>query len=88
MIKYRTSKFYSGKLISEVEVERETESSVWINGRRSAKKSDWHSYFDDYFEAKGFLVEMATIKLGYARDNLDKAERDLARIESLSESDL
>jgi len=37
---------YDDSQVYTVEVERETESSVWIKGRRNAKVSEYSQYFD------------------------------------------
>lgn len=43
--------------ITEVEVERATSSSIWINGRMSRKRSDWKNYFDSKQEAIDYQIE-------------------------------
>ena len=42
--------------IKTVEIERETNSSVWINGSRRSKRSGWVSYYDSFGEAKKALI--------------------------------
>jgi hypothetical protein len=74
MKKYRVK--YSE--ISEVEVERETESSVWINGSKSLKRSSYESYFDTYEDAFNHIavilkagIEKAESRLKYAKEKYD-----------------
>lgn len=62
--------------IKEVEIERETASSVWQSGVSGAqrKRSSYMNFFDTYDEAKAFLV-------GNARATLDSARRAMADAE-------
>jgi hypothetical protein len=46
--------------IREVEVSRETEHYVTINGVRKAKSSTWDCYFPTWDDAHAFLVERQT----------------------------
>lgn len=72
MRKYRTSKY--GCEIETVEVERETDKSVWINGQRNAKRTDWFNYWNTFIEAKNHLMIVAEKKINAARFNLECAE--------------
>jgi hypothetical protein len=80
-IKYRTSK-YSVE-IKEVEVERETDHSVWVKGNRSAKHSDWHQYHETYNEAFNFLDCRYTQKLSAAESRLDTAKNEYSAVQEL-----
>ena len=84
MIKYRTGGF-GNKLIEKVEVERETEVSVWINGRRNAKDSSWYKYFNSWNEAHSFLIEKAESDVEAATNRLRRASANLQKIKSLTE---
>lgn len=64
--------------IEEVEVERETSSSVYVGGRRCAKASDWRNYFDTYAEAKACVLGRLEADAAQAKDRLDYAERKLS----------
>ena len=66
MKKYRTR----WQEIELVEIEKETESCVWIKGRKSLKRSTFESYHDTEYDAKGFII-------GEAEDNLTAAERSV-----------
>jgi hypothetical protein len=50
MKKYKTSTY--GALIENVEIERETFSSVWLMGQRYGKITECHAYFDTFSELK------------------------------------
>ena len=74
--------------IYEVEIERETESSVWINGSRSAKVTSWERYFDSFAEAKAYLTEDKQRKIETELIHVKNAERELAKVSALTEADI
>ncbi len=69
--------------IKEVEVERETDKTVWINGRRNAKISEWHNYFDTRGEAKGHLIKLQTTICRNLKDRLKSAKEVLLEVVKL-----
>ena len=69
--------------VVEVEVERETESSVWIDGRKKAKRSTYLNYFDTYDEAKDRLLIRAKAEHSTALLLQDKAKRQLEFVNGL-----
>ena len=81
--KYQTNSIGMCDPIRAVEVERETEASVWVNGRRCAKRADYHNYFDTWEEAKAFLVEEAERALTGAHRRLDAARSELERMKAI-----
>jgi hypothetical protein len=56
-IMYETHNY--GTPITPVEVERETENSIWIKGTKRAKKSNYSSFFDTIQQAKQYLLNKA-----------------------------
>ena len=75
MKKYKATFSLYGKMIEPVEVDKETSKSVWIEGRRLAKRSSYENYLDSFEEAKECLMEYADElsvdarrRLQYARD--------------------
>jgi len=66
MKKYRTR----WQEIELVEIEKETESFVWIKGRINLKRKYRESYHDTEYDAKAFII-------GEAEDNLAAAERSV-----------
>jgi len=70
-------------VIERIEVERETDASVWIRGRRSAKRSEhWWSYYPTKEDARKALLarqerrtEACEEALRMARSRLDKIEK-------------
>ena len=85
MIKYKTSGISFGKLIEEVDIEKETDKSVWINGRRLSRRSSWDSYHDTWDDAKKFLLDIAEQKLTLARHVLNKAQSEYGNVKGLKD---
>lgn len=72
MTKYRTSNWDAR--IEQVEVEKETASCVWIKGRKRAKATDYHFYFDTFDQAKQKMIEIAQAKVDGLQRQLDNAK--------------
>lgn len=82
MLKYKTGGC-GNKLIESVEIDRETESSVFIGKNRNAKRSSWHNYFDTWDDAKSFLLKNAEDEAAGARIRLEYANSKLGNIKGL-----
>ena len=87
MKKYRTTHYNDAK-IDEVEILRETDSSVFTattRGRkkeqREAKVSGYHQYHDTWEAAHKYLLEMAQNELKRCEQRLDYAKKILKTIE-------
>jgi hypothetical protein len=63
-----------------VEVERATEQSVIIGGRRRARRSQWANYFQTEDEARQFFIAQQEKKVERAREELRRAESHLAKL--------
>jgi hypothetical protein len=72
-------------MIEVVDIERETESSVWINGSRCGKLTEYHSYFDTFIEAKSHLLAGAERKVKNARFSLQQANDYYGNVKGLKE---
>lgn len=91
MIKYRTGSVIGSKLIEAVEVERETESSVWVkstwNGKeqvnRELKRTGYHNYFDTWEEARLFLMEKEMAEISLLRGRIKYHSDNLVNIKGL-----
>lgn len=81
MEKFRTGGFRS--LIESVEIERETDTNVWINGRRSSKSTNYHKFFNTWDEAKAALVAKAERDLSNAKRTVDRARSTLEAMKAL-----
>ena len=69
--------------ITEVEVERETESSVWVNGSRLQKVTGYHIYHDTWDVAHTYLLEKAKQKVEYARRQLEEHKSYLGNVKGM-----
>ena len=71
--------------IEEVEVEKETDKSIWINGNRCAKVTDYASYFNTWERA---WLALNTSQQRYSNSLKERYEQSVIRlkeIESMSE---
>lgn len=83
-----TTKFRAGDYrnrITAIEIERETDSSVWIGGRRSAKSTEYDNYFDTWDEAHKFLLDKAGALLDAARHRLQQAQAAHGNIKGMKQ---
>lgn len=72
LIKYRTER--NGTSIKSIEIDRETDVSIWIGGRRSDKQTSWYCYYSTWEEAKDALFKRAESNLSHARRQLEQAQ--------------
>lgn len=86
MTKYRITigSFIPDAEIKEVYIERETESLVWINGRRNAKRSEYHNFYDTWQEAKDALQKCVQGRVDSLRQQLERANSALENIKGMS----
>ena len=80
MIKYKAEYLYHIR-ITKVEAEKETASTIWINGMKKWKHSAGESYFDSFDEAKKhiiknyeYTIEITKRRLICEQDCLEKAK--------------
>lgn len=72
--------------IIPVEVERETTDSIWINGRKCRKITQFECYHDTFDQAKGHIVLVAEKAVSAARRQLAFEEGKLERAKSVKET--
>jgi len=82
MKKYKT--WYPDTL-EIVEAARESETFVWIDGKRRSKRNRYESYFDTFDEAKQHLLKVAEHVVFLARQHLELAESHYGNIKGLKE---
>lgn len=87
MIKYMTTTMNRKPLpsIQKYECERETESSLWINGDRYLKKTSCDNYFGTWEEAWQYIFERASMNIVEAEDYLAECQARLEEIRLLKE---
>lgn len=69
--------------IEPVEVEKVNDKTVWINGRRNARTSNYDNYFDTFEEAKSFLLTEAKSEINKYKTGLEAAEKEYERIQAI-----
>lgn len=83
-MKTRKFKFSLGR-ISIVEIDRETDSMVWVNGRGCKKLTGFESYFDTFEQAKNHAIALAMQRVTNARRTLDYANDVLGNAKGLKD---
>lgn len=83
--KYETGGYYgNGVLIKPVEIERESDKSVWLkDGSRRDKVASYHIYHDSWQGARDHLMKVAEQKVISARLALERANSHLGNIKGL-----
>ena len=81
MKKYLTGSWK--QLIKEVDVEKETASSVWINGQRFSKETKYQIYHDSFDDAKNYLLNQSNKDIATKKHQLAMAEKKLLTIKNL-----
>ena len=71
------------KIIVKVEVERETNASVWINGKRDDKKNRIISYFDTFDEAKEWMIHSKKEYIKQVEKTLEGIKETIKEIEKI-----
>ena len=66
-------KLYFNETITEVEVERETNSFVFINGVKESKNNEWCSYHDTYEDAYRTGINNHVKKVEHRKSDLQYA---------------
>jgi hypothetical protein len=85
MKKYKTSacRWNIDARIEEIEVERATTASVWINGRRNAKVTDYDMYHDTWDEAQSYLFRKCNEKIENAKRKILELEKARQKVLAL-----
>jgi outer membrane protein OmpA-like peptidoglycan-associated protein len=81
---FKTSNYHPH--ITKVAIEKFTDSSVWIDGRRRARATDFEGYFPTFGDAKAHLLEKAEDKLANARHALQRAQGEHGNIAGLRDT--
>lgn len=80
---YEANVFAGSPRIKPVEVERVTDASVWVNGRRRSRCGDWNSFFESFDEAKDWVVQTYRRRHEAAKRELDRQRQYLQQAEAL-----
>lgn len=66
--------------VTEVEVDRVSESFVWVNGRRYAIRTSYDTYHKTFEDAKAFLITEAEAAVARKNHALNRAKETLAAV--------
>lgn len=69
--------------IKEVESERQSDKSLWINGNRHNWISDWNAFFLTYSDAKNYLIKHWESEVNSAQRNLNNKNEKLSKVREL-----
>jgi hypothetical protein len=64
----------------EVEVEKVTDKSVWIDGRRKLRETQWECYFETYQEARQALMNNRMAQIRMAEGELAHHKEELTKL--------
>lgn len=82
MEKYLAEDWYN-PTIKTVIVERETNSSFWVNGNCRRKSQSESELFDSFDEAKQYLIKRHKRRVGSAEVQLSNAQKTLKLVVDL-----
>ena len=86
MLMYEATCYAATPSINIVDVQRETDDSVWIASRRRKRVSWRCAYFKTYAEARQHLISEAEQRVKKARTDLDRHISYLDRAKKLQEA--
>lgn len=88
MIKFKTESwsFCPNKPIKLIAIQRESDSSIWINDHRSSKLSRTTNYHDTWGDARAHLISRAETKHRLALEALNYAELQLVKFRAIPET--
>lgn len=69
--------------IEEIEVDRFTDKSVWIKGKRAARGGDYFDYFETPEEALEYINKSLSFTKASAEKRLAWAEKKLREFEAM-----
>lgn len=86
MKKYMTgsTRYQVSAKITEIEVDRETESSVWVKGVRRQKVTEYAVYHNSWDDAHSYLLAAAGRKVEYARKTLEEHRSYLGNVQGMA----
>ena len=74
------------KAIVRVEVDRATDSSIWIDGRRHPRKITDSRVFDDFESAKIWLIDRLSTEAANLEGKLKKMRDEIDRVGLIQEN--
>ena len=74
--------------IKKVEIEKETDKTVVIDGRRNHKQSEWYFFWDTFDEARDYLIKKHKDKIELFKGKLKHHEDCLVKFTEMKGEDL
>lgn len=68
--------------ISEIEVDRDSESSIWIDGKRHSKNTEYYMYHPTYSSAKHYIISC----LIEHRDDAERKMNNMIKLISIAQA--
>ena len=75
--------YWGIKKIERIQIEKETDKSYWIKGRKRKKYTNSEKIFVTYAEAKDFIINEQLKKIESAKSQLSYLENELEKIKQL-----
>jgi len=69
--------------ITEIEVDRETDTSVWVNGKRRQKMTDYEIVHDTWGDAHSYLLAAGEARVVNARRTLEEHKSYLGNVKGM-----
>jgi hypothetical protein len=73
--------YHKERPILEIEIERETASSIWINGSRELKITQYRKYFDTFEDAKKYLINKTKSTILNANNSIERYKKSIQDFE-------
>ena len=75
--------YWGIKKIERIQIEKETDKSYWIKGRKRKKYTNSEKIFVTYAEAKDFIINKQLKKIEAIKSQLAYLENELEKIKQL-----
>lgn len=69
-----------GSGVEPVQVDKFTEQSVWIGGRRATRESDWRAFFPEQKDAWDWVQSRRETRIAQAVEQLERDRKELEKI--------
>ena len=83
LIRWQTTRYHPTK-IDRIECDRETTHSIWINGRRRARHTEYHNLFSTWEDARSHLQLEQELAIASYERLLHESKRSLSQINALT----
>ena len=78
---FKTYRWRNG--IEAVQVERHTDASVWMKGRKRARSGQYENYFQSWDDARNYLMDRAESHVLSLKRQLESAQGELGNVKGM-----